>query len=143
MKFGKSLDISSSAYEARAYIWCRTLLAVFLVFATALVVLPSAGQAQEYQFTSIQVEGNQRIQTSTIVDYTGIERGKTVTAAQLNDAYQRILDSGVFETVELTPRGNTLVIKVSEYPTINIINFEGNKRIKDNDLSNLIAVLCF
>ncbi|MBV1897267.1 MAG: outer membrane protein assembly factor BamA [Rhodobacteraceae bacterium] len=139
MKFENNLGISSRSCEARTYIWCRSLLALFLIFATALAVIPEAGQAQEYQFTSIQVEGNQRIQTSTIIDYTGFERGKTVTAAQLNDAYQHILDSGVFETVELTPRGNTLVIEVSEYPTINIINFEGNKRIKDENLSNLIV----
>jgi len=56
----------------------------------------------------------------------------------LNDAYQRILDSGVFETVEMDPRGNTLVIKVKEFPTINAISFEGNKRIKDEALTGLI-----
>ncbi len=139
MNLGKNLDISCGAREARSYIWYRLLLAIFLVFATALVVQPVAAQAQEYQFSSIKVEGNQRIQTSTIIEYTGIERGKTVTSGQLNDAYQHILDSGVFETVELSPRGNTLVIKVSEYPTINIINFEGNKRIKDEDLAALIV----
>jgi len=61
-----------------------------------------------------------------------------VSAGALNDAYQRILDSGVFETVDLDPRGSTLVIKVAEYPTINIINFEGNKRIKDEALSGFI-----
>jgi outer membrane protein insertion porin family len=139
MKLDKNLDISCGARNAHAYIWCSWLSAFFLVFATALVVLPGSAQAQEYQFTSIQVEGNQRIQTSTIIDYAGIERGKTVTSGQLNDAYQHILDSGVFETVELTPRGNTLTIKVSEYPTINIINFEGNRRIKDDDLAALIG----
>ena len=87
----------------------------------------------------MQVEGNQRIQTSTIVAYTGIERGKTVSAGQLNDAYQRILDSGVFETVELVPRGNTLTIKVTEFATISQISFEGNRRLKDEDLLGLIV----
>lgn len=99
---------------------------------------PSFAEAQDYQFNSVQVEGNQRIQTSTIVAYTGIERGKTVSAGQLNDAYQRILDSGVFESVELVPRGNTLTIKVTEFATINQISFEGNRRLKDDDLIGLI-----
>ncbi len=99
---------------------------------------PAFAEAQDYQFNSVQVEGNQRIQTSTIVAYTGIERGKTVSAGQLNDAYQRILDSGVFETVELVPRGNTLTIKVTEFATINQISFEGNRRLKDDDLIGLI-----
>ena len=95
-------------------------------------------KAQSYRFNTVQVEGNQRIQTSTVVAYTGIERGQTVSAGELNDAYQRILDSGVFETVEIVPRGSTLVIKVSEFPTINQISFEGNRRLKDDALDQII-----
>ena len=122
----------------RSYMLYRILPAIFLLIATVFSGFPGAAQAKSYTFNSVQVEGNQRIQTSTIVAYTGIEKGKAVSGGALNDAYQRILDSGVFETVELEPRGSTLVIKVSEYPTINIINFEGNKRIKDEALSEFI-----
>ncbi|WP_293573526.1 outer membrane protein assembly factor BamA [Phaeobacter sp.] len=111
-----------------------------LAFAVAMgvVVTPQEAAAQSYSFSNVRVEGNQRIQSSTIVAYTGLERGETVTAGQLNDAYQRILDSGVFETVEVVPQGNTLVIKVTEFPTINRISFEGNRRIKDDALLALI-----
>jgi outer membrane protein insertion porin family len=56
----------------------------------------------------------------------------------LNDAYQRILASGLFESVEIEPRGGTLAIKVVEFPTINRIAFEGNRRIKDEDLSPIV-----
>lgn len=117
----------------------NSVSAIFLVTATSLVSLPQAAFAQSYTFTSVQVEGNQRIESSTIVARTGIERGKEVSAGQLNDAYQRVLDSGVFETVEMIPRGNTLVIKVTEFPTINKINFEGNKRVKDETLQGAIT----
>ncbi|ANP38835.1 outer membrane protein assembly complex, YaeT protein [Phaeobacter gallaeciensis] len=102
------------------------------------VLTPSFASAQSYQFNSVRVEGNQRIQSDTIVSYAALERGKPVSAGQLNDAYQRILDSGVFETVELVPSGNSLIIKVTEFPTINQINFEGNRRIKDDKLAELI-----
>ncbi|WP_368484326.1 outer membrane protein assembly factor BamA [Pseudooceanicola sp. HF7] len=84
------------------------------------------------------VDGNARIPTGTIISYAGIARGEAVSAAQLNDAYQRIVASGLFETVELTPRGNTLVIEVTEYPTINVINFEGNRRIDDEALTAIV-----
>jgi outer membrane protein insertion porin family len=63
---------------------------------------------------------------------------RTVSAAELNDAYQRIVASGLFETVEIVPQGNTLVIRVVEYPTVNVIAFEGNGRIKDDDLAPLV-----
>ena len=99
--------------------------------------LPAEAQTT-YRFNSIQVEGNQRIETATIAAYTGIERGKAISAGDLNDAYQKVAASGLFETVELEPRGGTLVIKVKEYPTINQINFEGNRRIKDDALEKLI-----
>ncbi|EEE37766.1 outer membrane protein assembly complex, YaeT protein [Rhodobacteraceae bacterium KLH11] len=104
-----------------------------------MLVLPQPAQAQSFTINGFEVEGNRRIETSTIIARTGIEAGQTVTAGQLNDAFQRLLDSGVFETVELTPRGNTLVIEVEEYPTINQISIEGNNRVKDDVLLEVIS----
>ena len=115
------------------------ILTVFCVAITmALVGFPEAVKAQSYRFNTVQIQGNQRVESATIITFAGIQRGKTVSAAALNDGYQRILGSGLFETVELVPRGGTLVIRVTEFPTINIISFEGNKRIKDEPLSGFI-----
>ncbi len=115
-------------------------LTFFFLFATpGLLALTQPAQAQSYTINSFEVEGNRRIETSTIIARTGIEPGQTVTAGQLNDAFQRLLDSGVFETVELTPRGSTLVIAVEEYPTINQISIEGNRRVKDDLLLEAIS----
>jgi outer membrane protein insertion porin family len=138
MKLGEFLGISCDKCHSYSYMLYRTLPAFFLMIAMALTGNPAGAQVQSYTFNAVQVDGNQRIETSTIIAYTGIEKGKPVSAGALNDAYQRILDSGVFETVELIPRGSTLIIKVQEYPTINIINFEGNKRLKDEVLSGIV-----
>lgn len=116
----------------------RVLTAFVLFVSLFFAALPDRAQAQDYRFTSVQVEGNQRIEAATVVAYTGIERGKSITAGDLNDAYQKVVASGLFETVELEPRGGTLVIRVKEFPTINQINFEGNRRIKDDALVKLI-----
>jgi outer membrane protein insertion porin family len=86
----------------------------------------------------VDIQGNARIGAETILSYAGIGRGQSVSAAELNDAYQRILGSGLFETVEIEPQGRKLVIKVAEFPTINVINFEGNRRIKDDDLTAIV-----
>lgn len=122
----------------RSNILLRNVSALAVSVAVGLTVVPGYVSAQSFQFSNVRVEGNQRIQTSTIIAYTGLEQGRRVSAGELNDAYQRILDSGVFETVELVPSGNTLVIKVTEYPTISQIAFEGNRRIKDDALSELV-----
>lgn len=100
--------------------------------------LSTPASAQNYRFTNVQIEGNQRIEAGTILTYAGIARGESVSAGELNDAYQRILASGLFEEVVINPRGSTLQIVVKEYPTISKIAFEGNKRIKDEDLIGFI-----
>lgn len=111
---------------------CAVLLGV--------AIMASAGQAeaQSYRFSSVTIEGNQRIEPSTILSYAGIARNETVSAGELNDAYQRILASGLFEQAEVIPQGNRLVIRVTEYPTINRIAFEGNRKLKDEDLEEFI-----
>jgi outer membrane protein insertion porin family len=103
-------------------------------------VLLSAGDAaaQSYRFNTVEIEGNQRVEAGTILSYAGIERGQTVSAAQLNDAYQQILATGLFESVEIEPRGSQLYISVVEFPTINRIAFEGNRRLKDDDLEGFV-----
>jgi outer membrane protein insertion porin family len=111
------------------------ILAATLV---ASVSFAQATQAQNFTLGGISVVGNKRIETSTIQTYAGLERGQSVSMGDLNAAYQRILDSGLFETVEMTPRGNQVVIEVKEYPTINRINFEGNQRLGDEVLSSLV-----
>ncbi|MDD9740803.1 MULTISPECIES: outer membrane protein assembly factor BamA [Marinovum] len=115
------------------------LFASAAALAVQAAVLPQPALAQSYTFTEVSIEGSQRIEPATILSYAGIARGQTVTAAELNDAYQRILASGLFEEVEIVPVGNKLVIRVVEYPTINRVVFEGNRRIKDEDLAGLVT----
>jgi outer membrane protein insertion porin family len=112
---------------------------LFLAIAMACAALPGAAQAQSYVFNRIQVDGLERIETATVISLAGIGRGATVTAGELNDVYQRVQGSGLFETVEVVPQGATLLIRVREYPTINLVNFEGNRRLKDEDLAALIV----
>lgn len=97
-----------------------------------LTVAGSPGQAQDFRFTQFTVEGNQRIESATILTYAGLAPGEPVGPGAVNDAYQRILDTGLFEEVEVIPQGAQLLIRVREYPTINIISFEGNRRIDDD-----------
>ena len=109
-------------------------------FAVALLVMGTLGVAspavaQNFNFSTVSVEGNQRIETATILTFLGFGRGETVTAGAFNDAAQRIRATGLFESVDVVPQGNTLVIRVQEFPTINRIAFEGNARISNEELA--------
>jgi len=121
-----------------ACIWrrLRAVLVATLVVA-GMVGLPAA--AQELRFDSITVQGLERIETATVLSLAGIARGAVLTAGELNDAFQRIQGSGLFESVELLPQANTLLIRLREYPTINIVNFEGNRRFDDAALAQMVV----
>ncbi len=113
-------------------------LGIALGGGASVVLLPEPAVAQSYSFSSVLIQGNARVDTGTILSYAGIARGQTVSAAELNDAYQRLVGSGLFEEVVIDPRGSQLVISVVEFPTINRISFEGNNRLKDEDLSAIV-----
>lgn len=133
----KTTKRNGSASPTRHSPLSRALMAALLL-GGAYVATPDMALAQSYRFNSVQVDGNARIETGTILSYAGIARGETVSAAGLNDAYQRLVASGLFETVRITPRGGTLVIEVEEYPTVNRVRFEGNRRVKDDALSEIV-----
>ena len=116
----------------------RLVLASVLMISTSYAVFPGSAGAQTYQFDSFAIEGNTRIEDATVLSYAGIARGQTVSAAEVNEAYQRILGTGLFESVEIAPKGNQLVIKVAEFPTVNRISFEGNRRINDEVLQQIV-----
>ena len=115
----------------------QVLVAVML-FGAVTWFNAGAAKAQQYRFSSIDVVGNLRIESSTIRSYAGISAAQSLTAADLNAAYQSIASSGLFEEVEIVPNGARLVIKVKEFPTINRVAFEGNSRLKDEVLAGLV-----
>ncbi|TRD21846.1 outer membrane protein assembly factor BamA [Palleronia caenipelagi] len=120
----------------RATLLC-TLAA--LPLPTGLVSLtPSAAEAQAYQVSTIDVRGNRRVDVSTVSAFLALPRG-AVTAGQLNEAYQRLVASGLFEEVEIEPRGSTLVVTVKEWPIVRRISIEGNTRVDDEDLTPLLG----
>ncbi len=125
-------------HKARKSVIRPFLLATTMALSVGVLTAPNMALAQEFRFNAISVEGNQRIEAGTIASFLGVARGEPVSAAELNDGYQRVLASGLFETVEIEPRGSTLVVRVVEYPTINLITFEGNSRLDDEALAAIV-----
>jgi len=129
----------STAFGPRASHMVMLVAGFLIAVAAALLLAAQTARAQDFSFTDVRVEGNLRVDAASIVRIAGIGRGEAVSAGGLNDAYQRVVGSGLFETVTIDPQGSTLVIRVQEFPTINVISFEGNKRINDEKLTELIS----
>lgn len=113
----------------------RLLFVLFLGFAA---VFTTHASAQSFVFNAVQIDGNQRVEDGTILSFAGISRGVPISAGELNDAAQRIRNSGLFETVYVTPSGSTLGINVTEWPTVNRISVEGNSKVRDADLLGVV-----
>ena len=95
--------------------------------------------AQNFAFNAVEINGNQRVADGTILTFVGIAQGEQVTAASVNDASQRIRESGLFSEVNVRTQGSTLVIDVVEFPTVNQINIEGNSQVNDTQLLSVVG----
>lgn len=132
---------------ARPGLWAKSLISAGLLglrlslagLATT-IVLGSAGtvQAQTFRFQTFEVQGNTRIETSSVLTTLGVTPGQAISAGQLNDGFQRLQASGLFETVEIVPQGSKLLVIVNEFPTVNRISIEGNARLSDDALRTVI-----
>ncbi len=89
----------------------------------------------------ILVEGNERIESSTIIAYLPVSPGDTVDPARLDLALKTLQRTDLFsdERIELRADGD-LVIRVIENPIINQVVFEGNSALADDKLRDEISI---
>ena len=82
----------------------------------------------------IQVEGNQRIEPSTVESYLAIRPGEPYDPQKVDESIKSLFATGLFDDVTIEAQGDTLVVRVVENPIINRIAFEGNKRLESSVL---------
>ena len=107
------------------------LMAVAGVAGSAVV--PGAAMAQSA--SSIIVEGNRRVDADTIRSYFQSKPGEPLTASRIDEGLKSLYATGLFSDVNISHRGGRLVVSVSENEVINRVAFEGNKKVKDDQLS--------
>lgn len=113
----------------------RLMLGLFLCLLSAG---PLPLQAQELTtgdtISEIRIEGNQRIEPSTIISYMEISPGENFDALKVDQALKNLFATGLFADVNLRREGSVLIVRVAENPIINRLAFEGNRRIDDETL---------
>mgnify|MGYP001176385143 CR=1 FL=1 len=83
---------------------------------------------------SIEINGIQRIEKETVVAYSNINLNDIYTEELGNDALKSLFETDLFSNIEISFKNNSVIITIDENPTINLIKFEGNKKINDEDL---------
>jgi outer membrane protein insertion porin family len=104
-------------------------------------VAPQARPAGNFVVQRILVQGNERIEESTILSYLTIAPGQTVSPAQQDAALKTLFNTGLFADVAIDPQPNgDLVVRVTENPIINQVVFEGNHNLKEDKLRDEVQV---
>jgi len=115
------------------------LLAALIIFAmpvaatlaAMLVSSPVAAQT----VASIQVEGNRRVEIETIRSYFKPGPGGHLDQGHIDDGLKALIETGLFQDVKISQSGGRILVTVIENPVIGRIAFEGNKKVKDEQLS--------
>jgi outer membrane protein insertion porin family len=110
------------------------LIAVTLP-ATLVAVTSVASPAAAQSASSIVVEGNRRVEAETIRTYFKPGPGGRLDSGSINDGLRALYETGLFQDVRINQVGGRLVVTVVENPVISRVIFEGNKKVKDEQLS--------
>jgi outer membrane protein insertion porin family len=98
----------------------------------------SAAQAQTVR--NIVVEGNQRVETDTILAYMQGEAGDIESSEALDESVKNLFQTGLFSDVRVFRRGSSIVVQVEENPLINRVAFEGNSELTDENLAKEVEL---
>ena len=83
---------------------------------------------------AIKIEGNQRIETGTILSYMLVQTGDPFDPGRIDRSLKTLYATGLFQDVQLTRDGDTLLVHVVENPLVNRVAFEGNHKLSDDQL---------
>jgi outer membrane protein insertion porin family len=89
---------------------------------------------------SITVNGNKRIERSTILAYIGFNKGSNIKKSDIDAALKHLYRTGLFSDININDSDSKIVIDVVENPVVNDIIFEGNKRIGKEELTPEISL---
>ncbi len=89
----------------------------------------------------ITVTGNQRIEPDTVASYLPVQAGMPADEELLDISLKTLFRTGLFSDVklEMQPSG-VLLIEVIENPIVNRVLFEGNRKLKEDKITEEIQL---
>lgn len=106
----------------------------FLRPAVLLTAIAYGSSAFAFVISDIRVEGLQRISAGTVFGAIPYNVGDDIGIVEIRTIVRSLFDTENFDDVQVGRDGNVLVIVIRERPTIDSIEFEGNKAIKTEAL---------
>ena len=123
----------------KAHIFFAALIGFVLL---ALVPLAAAQEGEDIQ--SVKVEGNKRIDESTILYYIKSKPGSVLSKRQVREDIEQIYSLGQFRDIRVetreTLKGLEIEFIVEEIPSIGDVEIVGNERVDANDIREKIGL---
>ena len=116
------------------------MLKIFKLISTLFFfLLLSISSLKAEIITKVDIDGNKRVSDETIIIYGGIDLKKDVNESKLNQILNDLYSTNFFEDVQIKIEGQTLKIKLKEYPIVNQIILIGEKssRISEEIKKNI------
>lgn len=121
------------------------LLALSLLLSTP--AWADAPAVAEGRVTRVSVEGNRRIEESTVLAATSLRRGDDLNSARVRRDLKSIYGTGWFDDVrvDVVPDGDgvQVIFVVDEKPAVRDVKLEGNKKIDEDDIREVIDIGTF
>lgn len=95
-------------------------------------------QAPQLAIRRIVVEGNQRVESSTVQSYLLLRPGDLVEPERVDLSLKTLFATGLFADVQIGQRDADLVVRVVENPIVNRVIFEGLNALKEEDVQKEI-----
>lgn len=109
-----------------------------LSIASCLVVLGQTAWAASFVVRDIEVNGLERVEAGTVLNYLPARVGQPFDDQQTGNAIKALFGTGLFEDVKVARRGDVLVVNVVERPAIGEINIKGNRKIPTAKLMEVL-----
>ncbi len=113
-----------------------------LVFFLMPLMASYAHAQNENLVGSVEIEGNKRIETSTLLYYIKTRKGEPLSRTQISKDVEQIYGLGEFKDIRVETRqgseGMEVVFIVEEIPSIGNVLFYGNKEIEDSEMLELL-----
>lgn len=120
---------------------CRgigVLLAGFLLAIAACGTAAAGAADSKSSDADVTVIGNRHVDADMIRSHFHPASDGHLDPAALDAALKQLYATGLFTDVKISHSGNRVLVVVVENPTIGVVAFEGNKKLKDADLSKFV-----
>jgi len=113
------------------------------VFFLMPAMAPHVHAQSEGLVGSIKIEGNKRVETSTLLYYIKTREGEPLSRSQISKDIEQIYDLGQFKDIRVETRqgskGLEVVFIVEEIPSIGDVLLYGNVEVGDSDIHEILG----